>query len=188
MPKLLEILLKEGIRGRDPKKTEELIKSSKVSSEMYLSARKGRPSAEDADLRSRAGTEPEKLLEELGILTIKQDIIPEKAIEATIKALLDGKKRDDFEKLFTWKDVSIVRHPTAAKLGIRIPMTEISANMVEKHYEIKKEYAYWFFGTLIAANNTYAILNDIKLQDFLKVGCSNNSYIIYLSRRSWNTL
>lgn len=188
MPKLLEILLKEAIKGRDKEKTKKLLKDSQISSEVYLSARKGRPSAEDADLRSRAGTEPQKLLEELQISGLSQDPIPEEAIIDTINALLDGSQRDDFEKLFDVNSVDIVRHPSAAKLGIRIPMTEVSSKMVEKHYEIKKEYAYWFFCTVIAANQVFNILNEINLKDFLKVGCSTNSYIIYLSRKSWNNL
>ena len=188
MPKLLEILLKEVVGKRDKEETKKLIKNSETSSEMYLPARRGRPSAEDADLRSRAGTEPQKLLSELGIGAINKNNVPEKAIFDTINALLDGSKRDDFEKLFQVRDVKIVKHPNKPKLGIRIPMTEISSKMVEKHYEIKKEYAYWLFCTIIAANQSYNVMNDYNIKEFLKVGCSANSYIIYLSRKSWNNL
>ena len=188
MPKLVDFLLQESIRGRNKEKTVELLKTAPKVSESYPSARRGRPDADEADLRSRAATNPESLLNDLGIDKIEQNEIPEQAIYDTIAAMLDGTTREEFLNLFPENSISLVSHPSGKKLGVRIPLTEVSQALVEAEYQIKKEYAYWLFCTIIAANIEYNILNDIKLLEYLKIGCSNKSYIIYLSRNSWDKI
>ena len=187
MSKLIEILLRENYRGRDAEKAEVIRASSPTTSASYRSSRRGRPSVDQSDLKSRANNQSPELLRELGIGSVSPDPVPEIAIKEAIEALLSGNKQNEFERLFR-NDVKIIKHRDKKALAVWIGLTEISQNIISKHSAIQKEYAYWFFCTVLAANNSYGILNQINPRNQLKVYNNQNSYIIYLSSKGWDTL
>jgi hypothetical protein len=190
MPKLVDILLKEvSYRGRDSKKLDTLLASINITtSAAYSSARRGRPTADQRDLASKAGTKPSLLLKEFGISSVSPEPIPESAIENLIVSLLNGSKRNDFEQLFKRGSVKLIKHGEQKQLAIWIGLTEVSQTFIKKYEAIKKEFAYWIYSIIIAADKTYRILNGIKLEGQLKVDYNQSSYIVYLSRRSWKNL
>ena len=190
MPKLIDILLKEAsYSGRNPEELKDLLASvNTVSSAVYGSARRGRPTVDQSDLKSKAGTKPNQLLKELGITAVSPHPIPESAIEELITSLLNGDKKEEFDQLFRKGSVKLIKHPKGKQLAVWIGLTEVSQEFIKKHEAIKKEFAYWIYCTIIAANLAYGILNGIKPSGQLKVDCSQSSYIVYLSRRSWNNI
>ena len=190
MPKLVDILLKEvSYKGRDSKELDTILKGSNITtSAAYFSARRGRPTADQRDLASKAGTKSRVLLEEFGISSVSPNPIPEVAIKNLITSLLSGTKREEFEELFKRDSVRLIKHGSKKQLAIYIGLTEVSQMFIKKHEAIKKEYAYWIYSIVIAAEKAYGILNKIKLEGQLKVDHSQSSYIIYLSRRSWSNI
>ena len=187
MSKLIEILLRENYRGRDAEEAEALRGTLPTTSASYRPSRRGRPSIDQRDLKSRANNQSNSLLRELGINTISSNPVPEIAIKETIEALLSGNKQQEFESLFR-NDVKLIRHRDKKTMAIWVGLTEVSQNLVSKHSAIQKEYAYWFFCTVLAANNSYGILNQINPRNQLKVYNDQNSYIIFLSSKGWDTL
>mgnify|MGYP001433165779 CR=1 FL=1 len=187
MPRLIELLLKESYRGRDNEKVKEMLAELPTTSSSYRPSRRGRPSIDQSDLKSKANNQSSVLLKELGITSINPNPVPEVAIKETIEALISGKKQDEFELLFR-NNVKIIRHKDKKTMAIWVGLTEVSQNLISKHSAIRKEYAYWFFCTILAANNSYGILNQINPSNQLKVYNDNSSYIIYLSSKGWDTL
>ena len=190
MPKLIDILLNEAsYRGRDSEEFNNLLSTiNATTSAAYASARRGRPTVDQRDLKSKAGTSPNVLLKELGIDAVSPEPVPENAVMNLVVSLLEGEKKADFDKLFVEGSVKLIKHPKGKNLAVWIGLTEVSQGFIKSHEAIKKEYAYWIYSTILAANLSYGILNGVKPQGQLKVDCSQSSYIVYLSSRSWNSI
>ena len=178
-------IISEAYRGVDKEKHAKVLKSSRVSTDQFQSARRTPGTIDQRALRARAGTDPQKLLSDLGISSINTGGVPTENIKETIEKMLSGTKADEFSKLFSTHALELVK--TGSTLGVYIPMTDAARSEVNSDAKLARELGFWFYSTILAANNSYQILNKIKMTQ-LRVDYSSQGFIIYLARLSWNKL
>jgi hypothetical protein len=150
----------------------------------------GRPSAEFAAVRARALTDPDALLNDLGV-EIPNIKDPTEFLEDVYKQMITGAGGAKGAALLQdfFKNPDIVSAPQKKKKGLVIELRQEARNVASKAGETRKilrTYAFWFSSVAIA------IKSKLKPEAFrflkFQYSKARGGILIYDDRQPWKNL
>ena len=177
-------IIKEAFRGEDSAAKEELLEKLPQMNDGVRSARRGAGTSDQRALKGKAGSAPGKLLQELGVGGIRPNPVPIVACKDAIAGFLSGTKDTELQQLFS-SNIRLIKKSNT--VGLWIPMKAAAYEAISQNGSYEREFAYWFYSVILAANLTSQIFNGIAIRQ-LRVDRNNSGYLIYLARKSWNNL
>lgn len=151
----------------------------------------GRPSDNVRDLKARAGSDPQGLLDDLGIEPKDSDNAIHFLHDAFTQMISDAtgnKKARMLQDLF--ENPEIVKSRTGKKRGVLIKLAREGLELAkEEPRKFLRTYAFWFSSTVEALESTKSHL-DLNLTVSVKFQyiSSESGIIVFKSRKSWANL